>query len=138
MLPILVEIHSLLRYVVLALLLVSLVFALVQCKQSVQGKALKLYLFSMIAFHIQFLLGLVLYFLSPKVVFMAETMKSPVFRFFTAEHGVGMLIAFVLITLGYKRVKATKSNKSVLLFYGLALLVICASIPWAFRGLGVS
>ena len=48
-----------------------------------------------------------------------------------------MLIAIVLITIGYSRSKratdAVAKQRLIGIFYGLGLLLILASIPWPFR-----
>jgi hypothetical protein len=95
----------------------------------------KLYLFTLIAVHTQLLIGLVLYFISPKVDF--GLISEKLYRFYTVEHTAGMLIAIVLITIGYSRSKratdAVKKQRLVGIFYGLGLVLILASIPWPFR-----
>ena len=94
-------------------------------------------LFSMVSLHTQLLLGLVLYFISPRVSFAAGWMKDASFRFYGMEHLAGMLIAIALITVGY--VKSKKGNtpaaiyKPIKLFYIIGLILILASIPWPFR-----
>ncbi len=137
MYPALTHSHSGLRWILLILLILTIV--------SVFGKRngqtpftegdRKLSLFTLIAAHLQAVLGLGLYFMSVKVEFSSNTMSNSVFRFFTVEHTVMMLIAIILITLGYGHAK--KGNaKRVFLFYLIALLVILVAIPWPFRELG--
>ncbi|MFQ5448920.1 MAG: cytochrome B, partial [Saprospiraceae bacterium] len=92
------------------------------------------------AAHLQLLLGLALYFMSNKVVFSGESMKVAVNRFFTAEHSLIMLLAIVLITIGYtKAKKATEEAvkfKTTFRYYLAALILVLAGIPWPFRGFG--
>jgi hypothetical protein len=102
---------------------------------------MKTYLFTMTFTHVQFLLGLILLFISPKVQFSEGWIKNPVFRFFGMEHVLLMVIALFLITLGYARSKraaiVASKHKRITIFYGIALLLILAAIPWPFReGLG--
>lgn len=136
----LVHAHSGLRWLVL-LLLVAAVFVSFQKRSGLAGYSegdRKLYLFTLISVHIQFVLGLVLFFISPKVDF--GMMSDKVYRFYSAEHTVGMLIAIALITIGYSRQKraleAIAKHKTAFTFYGLGLLLILLSIPWPFRMLG--
>lgn len=89
---------------------------------------------------IQLLLGLVLYFKFSwfdKLKDMGNTMKNAYDRFFAVEHMSMMLIAWLLVHIGYSAVKRAdtdaKKHKKMLLFFGLALLLILASIPWPFR-----
>jgi hypothetical protein len=48
-----------------------------------------------------------------------------------------MLLAIIFIHLGYsygkKSVPDSQKHKRILLFFGLALLIILISIPWPFR-----
>lgn len=127
--------HSGWRWIVLILLLTAIVQAFSQ-----PGKKTKLPLFAMIATHVQLVIGIILYFISPKVLFAAETMKVALNRFYTVEHTTLMLLAVVLITLGYGKWKRAdspeKGAKKVLTFYLIGLLLILAGIPWPFRNLG--
>ena len=107
---------------------------------SFTAKDKKLGLFALIFTHIQFLMGLVLYFLSPKVVFSGEAMKDSVLRFFLVEHISLMTLAVVLITIGYSKSKSTaldaKKFKSTFWFFVIGLLLILAGIPWPFQNYG--
>lgn len=131
---ILVRAHSGLRYVVLALLLAAIYTAFTK-KSETNASYSKVYLWALIATHTQILIGLALYFMSPKVDF--SMMSDKVFRFFTAEHITGMLIAAVLITIGHRQAKNLNHAKA-LMYYGIGLIIILASIPWPFRNLGGS
>lgn len=131
----LVHAHSGLRWVLLLFIVLSIVFSLTKwiAKKPFWDDHKKLALFSFISAHTQLLLGLILYFISPKVVFGSAAMKDKIARFFVAEHSLGMIIAIVLITLGYIRAKKQgpeRSAKTIFIFFTIALLVILASIPW--------
>lgn len=134
--------HSGLRWIVLALLLAAIFTAWQnwQKKKSYEPKEQRLALFALIVSHLQLLLGLVLYFISPLVQFSSETMSNPGMRFFTVEHITGMALGLVLITMGYSRAKRqapdAKGFKTLATFYLLGLLLILISIPWPFRGFG--
>ncbi len=69
-------------------------------------------------------------------------MKDSVMRFFAVEHILMMLIALVLITMGHvKAKKSTESSakfKHIIVFFGIALILILAAIPWPFRDLGAA
>ena len=126
--------HSGLRWVLLLLLILTIITALSKSgnKTPWTAKDKKLSLFTLIATHLQALLGFGLYFLSPKVEFSSNTMSNPVFRFFTMEHTVMMLIAIILITMGNRHSKNGNARK-VFWFYLIALMIILAAIPWPFR-----
>jgi hypothetical protein len=86
----------------------------------------------------QFLLGILLYaFLSPftHLAFgdFGGAMKNPGLRFWAVEHPAGMLIGLALAHIGRVRTRKTDSlrrHKVAAIFFGLALAVILASIPW--------
>ena len=140
--------HSGLRWLVLILLIAAIVVAI----QRLRGRNTytdgnrKLYLFALIATHLQVTGGLLLYLLpttaggSPKVNF--DMAMEKFYRFYTVEHITTMLIAAVLVTIGYSRHKrltdATDKHRMVALFYGLGLLLILIAIPWPFRVAGAS
>jgi hypothetical protein len=97
-------------------------------------------LFFMICCDIQLLLGISLYFSG--VWFdkmkndMGNVMKSSYDRFFTVEHTAMMILAWILVHVGRTAVKKAapeKKHKKMLVFFGLAFLIIIASIPWPFR-----
>jgi len=128
------NLHSGFRYIVFLLLVIAIIKAISSWlgnKPFTEGDK-KLNLFTLISAHTQLLIGLVLYFISPVVQFNANTMKDPLTRYFTVEHWVMMLIAIVLITIGYSKSKRgttdTGKHKTVSIFYTTAFLVILIAI----------
>jgi hypothetical protein len=88
---------------------------------------------------LQLLVGLVLYFFLSPVTKLAlndfgAAMKNADLRFYAVEHLSMMLIAVVLVHIGRaksKKVIADVSKfKIATIFYGLALVVMLAAIPW--------
>lgn len=144
MYPILVHLHSGFRWV----LLITLVLALIQVAGKLSGnhsftdKDKKMPLFAFISCHIQLLVGIILYLISPKVVFSAEAMKNAMSRFFLVEHTTTMLLAIVIISVGYilakKAAPEKKAFKLIFWTYLIGLILILASIPWPFMGYGTS
>lgn len=129
--------HSGLRYVVLLMLIIAVVNALVNLKSSEYSKKDKLInLLTLIFVHIQILLGFIVYYFSDKVQFNGTTMKNDITRFFTMEHGLMMIIAAVLVTIGKKKAEKNpelgKGHKRILIYYGISLLIIFYAIPWPF------
>lgn len=128
--------HSGLRWIFLILLLLAVVNAFIKWKGNgkFSSQDQKLNLFTFIFSHIQLLLGLMLYFISPKVQFTADVMKNAAGRFFTVEHMMMMLIAIILITIGYGKAKRAIENrvkfKTTFMYYFIALLLILIAIPW--------
>jgi hypothetical protein len=126
--------HSGLRWIVLILILLCIfntVGALSGNKVMSAGDK-KISLFALISTHLQAVLGLALYFMSPKVQFSSNTMSNDLLRFFTMEHIVMMFIAIVLVTIGNRHAKAGNAKK-VFWFFLIALIIILAAIPWPFR-----
>ncbi len=140
----LIHAHSGLRWVVLLLLITATFKALMKWRSNApftEGDR-KLNLFTMVSAHIQLLIGLALFTMSTKVNFSGEAMKDPVQRFFLAEHSVMMILAIVLITIGYvkskKAIEEAKKFKVAFTYFLIALLVLLAGIPWPFRNLGAA
>ena len=131
--------HSGFRWLVLITLLIALINSLIKWlnRSEFKDSDRKINLFTLIFMHTQFLIGVALYFVSPKVIFGSEMMKDAELRFYGMEHGVLMLIAAILITLAY--VKSKKAEPSFLIFrktfvfYLLALIIIFMAIPWPFE-----
>lgn len=95
----------------------------------------------MISCDIQLLLGLILYFTGmwfDKVkTGMAEVMKNPGERFFAVEHALMMIIAWMLVHIGRSMIKRAdtdaQKHKRTLIYFGIALVIILAMIPWPFK-----
>lgn len=131
--------HSGLAYLLLAGLVIALGLVIVSAitKKPFSESTRKFALIGLILAHLQLVIGLVLYFLSP-VGFSAlsgDAMKDSVIRFNTIEHPLTMIIAIVLITIGYSRSKRglTDSAKyqSIIIFYLIGLFLILLRIPWS-------
>lgn len=130
--------HSLNRYVVLVLLIVLIVRSLMGWlnRSEFKGADNKVSLFTLIFTHIQFLVGLVLYFVSPFVVFGGprDRMQS----YWTFEHITIMLIAVVLITVGRNTMKKISEgplkHKRLFIFNLIAILLVVAGIAMSKRG----
>jgi len=105
-----------------------------------QPKDFRIALFTLIVTHIQLLLGLILYFISPfglKSILnsgMGAVMKDATLRLFAVEHITVMILAVVLITIGYskhkKRLTSKPKFKVLAIFYTLALIFMLSRIPW--------
>jgi NADH:ubiquinone oxidoreductase subunit 2 (subunit N) len=133
---ILTHAHSGLRWVAIILLLLAIINAFTA--KTFQKKHKMINLFTMITLHTQLIIGLVQYFItSGKVKFFDGWMKEAAFRFYGMEHLMGMLIAIVLITVGYSKSKRGTTDsekfKPIKLFYLIGFILIIASIPWPFR-----
>jgi len=135
---ILIHTHSGLRWIFLAMM----IFVLFRNNNNIHSdpkKKIDLPLYTLILFAMQIVIGLILYFISHNVSFEAGFMKNSQHRFFTMEHELGMTIAFILMLFGYIKLRKTAVfswNKILRIYYGIALFIIFASIPWPFRGFG--
>ncbi len=144
MYEILARAHSGLRWLVLLTLVIAIINSFGKTKGGITftNKDKRKALFALIFTHIQFIIGLVLYFISPKVLFSGAAMKDDVLRFFLVEHISLMLLAIALITIGYSKAKRTtmdgKKFKTIMVYYAIGLILILVSIPWPFRNLGGS
>lgn len=128
--------HSGWAYLALLLLVVAVVnsFIGMSSKKEFTAKDRKIALFGLIATHIQLLVGLILYFVSPLGSAVFGQMKDAALRLTSLEHPLTNIIAIILITIGWsKHKKATTSTgkfRSITIFYGLGLLLILSRIPW--------
>ena len=133
--------HNLLRWLVLIVAIVAVVRSFVgwfrQRNWDSMDDRIGIALTSSI--DLQFLLGLVLYFvLSPLTTSaftsFGDAMANPDIRFFLVEHFPVMLVAIILAHIGRYRSRkaatAVAKHRQAALFYGLSLLLIIVAIPW--------
>ena len=132
--------HHYLAYLVLVLL--ALVTAL-SLKGWLQGRDYRpmdkrLGLCAMLATHIQFTLGLGLYFVSPFTTTamhdFGAAMKNSELRLYAVEHPTVMLLAVVMVTIARVKTKRSDSNaahRTSFIFHAIALLLVLSRIPWA-------
>lgn len=133
----LLHLHNLLRWIILVLLLLSLVYAFTK-----NEKIRKTSLFLLISAHITLILGLFQWLngnLGLKKIQelgFGEVMKTAEYRFWAVEHLAGMLIGIILITIARGKAKVL-NYKAASWLYLIALIIILASVPWPFRaGIG--
>ena len=127
--------HSYWAYLTLLLIVLATLNAFkgMLTNSNFSAKDLKITLFALIVTHIQIVIGLFLYMFSPNAMGaiknegMGAVMKDAALRFSSVEHPLIMLIAVVLITIGFskhKKKEASKAKfKTVAIFYGIALLL---------------
>jgi len=145
MYQILLPLHSVTRWLVL----LSLLFAIYRGYRGWLGN--KPYttvdnaarLFAVNIAHIQLVIGLWLYFISPIVNYFLHNFKEAVhdrqIRFFGMEHITMMLIAIIFITIGSAKAKLKTTDKekfkTMAIWFTISLLLIFTSIPWSFSPL---
>ncbi|MEZ4797104.1 MAG: hypothetical protein R2785_08035 [Flavobacteriaceae bacterium] len=132
--------HSYWAYLVLLILFVAVINALIGLlgKKEYAAKDFRVSLFTLIVSHIQLLIGLILYFVSPMFDMWSsmgsEVMKTASVRLYLIEHPIINIIAIVLITIGYskhkKQTESTSKFKTILMFYALAFILLLSRIPW--------
>lgn len=142
MYPSLLATHSLVRWLLLAALLLSLVSAysgwfsnrkFTRFDNSVRH-------WTATIAHIQLVFGLWLYIISPFTNHFLQGFSDSIhqrdLRFFGMEHSLMMVIAIVLITIGSVKAKRKTMDiekfKTMAIWYTIGLLIILASIPWVF------
>ena len=135
-------IHSYWAYLVLLIILLATINALAGffSKREYGAKDFRISLFALIVTHIQLLIGLVLYFVSPLGLQnitssgMGVVMKDSTARLYAVEHPLIMILTVVFITIGYSKHKKKETSKSkfktIVIFYTIALVLVLAKIPW--------
>ncbi|CAN1541074.1 hypothetical protein MCEGE10_01765 [Flavobacteriaceae bacterium] len=134
--PFIQKFHSGWAYLALLLLLIAVVNSLIGhfSKKEFTDKDRKIAIFGLIGTHMQLLVGLILYFVSPLGFAVLGEMKDKAIRLTSLEHPLINLIAIALITIGWvKHKKLTTSEskfKTFSIYYTLGLLLILSRIPW--------
>jgi hypothetical protein len=128
--------HSGWAYLALLLLVVTVVNSVIGMisKKEFTAKDRKIALFGLLFTHIQLLVGLILYFVSPLGKASLGQMSDASLRLTSLEHPLTNIIAIALITIGWSKHKKAATNeakfKSIAIFYGLGLVLILAKLPW--------
>lgn len=141
MYPLMLIAHSWLRWLVIAAALVALARAVggwTGNRRWTTADDRAGLLFS-VSLDVQFLLGLLLYFLfSPLMSTIranaGAAMGNDAMRFWLVEHPVGMLVGIALVHIGRARIRkavdAPRKHRLAVIFFGLALIPIALSVPW--------
>ena len=135
------QIHSYWAYIAVLILIVAFINAVMGMakKRSFTDKDLRISLFTLIVMHIQLLIGLGWYFMSPwfkalKDVGMSAAMKDAQLRLFSIEHPTMMILAIVFITIGWSKHKKKTTDeskfKTIMIFYGIGLFFVLTRMPW--------
>jgi len=138
---ILQNVHSYWAYIVLGVLVVAILNAFVGrfSNKLFTIKDLRISLFALIVTHIQLLIGLTLYFVSPRFSAWQEgvgaVMGDSTLRLYLVERPISNILAVALITIGWSMHKRqTENGKRFLrigLFYLLGVVVWVSRIPWS-------
>ena len=134
------HLHSGLAYLALVALVIVMIYALIG---SLSGREFteKDRKFAMIGFilaHIQLLVGLILYFVSPlgfSLLTGGGAMGDKVARLTALEHPVINILAIIIISVGYIRAKKMTESRarfrSIYMMYAIGLVLILSRIPWS-------
>ena len=129
--------HSGLAYLALLVVVIALINALIGLfsKKEFTTKDRKIAVFGLAAIHTQFVIGLVLYCVSPLGFNSLGQMADKELRLTSLEHPLINIVGITLITIGWmKHKKSTTSEskfKTFSIYYGLGLVLILSRIPWS-------
>ena len=133
--------HSYWAYLLLLIVTLATLNALVKFfgKKEFHANDLRITLFALIVSHIQLLIGLVLYFVSPNGLSAIKENGmgglTSLARQLAVEHPFVGILAVILITIGFskhkKKLTATNKFKVISIFYVIALLLFLSRIPWS-------
>ncbi|SDE10904.1 hypothetical protein [Riemerella columbipharyngis] len=122
----------------IALFLIALFTVMFSYSGKITKQLRKSTLITMILFHTQFLIGLLMLFVaSPfmsivKSSGMGEIMKTGVYRFQYVEHPFSMLVAAILMTIVNKKVKSNERLTLKIVFIALlAIALVMMMMPWS-------
>jgi heme A synthase len=135
------HLHSYWAYLVLLVVVLATFNAIFKLagKKPFGPQDFRISLFALITMHLQLVIGLVLYFVSPYFSAfsdksMGEIMGDSTLRLYLIEHPLTMIVAIVFITIGYskhkKKLSSSKKFKTLTIFYSIALFLLLLKIPW--------
>lgn len=135
------QLHSYLAYVALAFLFLAVANAIMGFagnKMFTLHKDTRLSLFTLILCHLQLLIGLALFFVSPSGLNAIQELgmggMNSAARLLAVEHPFVNILALILITIGWSKHKkileGKKKFKTIAIYYGLGLVLILSRIPW--------
>jgi hypothetical protein len=132
--------HSGLAYLALLALVIVILWTLIGALtgREFQERDRKIALVGFVICHLQLLIGLVLYFVSPlgfSLLASGTAMSDPTARLTALEHPVINILAIVLISVGFIRAKklttSTAKFRSIYMLYAVGLVLILSRIPWS-------
>ena len=138
---ILKTVHSYWAFSVLTILFIAILNSLIRIisKKSFNSTDLRISLFGLIFSHIQLLIGLILYFISPWFDQWSSlgmgVMKNNESRLYLVEHPITNILAIFFITIGWslhkKQSESSKKFLRISLFYGFGYILLLSRIPWS-------
>jgi len=145
MYSVLLGLHSLIRWLVLAFLLYSIYRAFIGCTGNKQfsktDNAFRHWTATIT--HIQLMIGMLLYTQSPIVKYFWRETKTATqnleLTFYGLIHLILMLTAITVLTIGSAVTKRKETDRekfrTMLIWFSIALIILFIAIPWAFSPL---
>jgi len=132
------HLHSTLAWVFLVVMIVAIVYFTIAIltKKDFTKWSKRLALSGLILAHVQLLVGLILYLVSPMGFsnLGGDAMKDSFQRLLSVEHPFINIIAIILITVGYRISKKAPTDYGkhlkLQIFYVIGLGLILLRIPW--------
>jgi uncharacterized membrane protein YozB (DUF420 family) len=145
--PIFRILHSVLRWVVILTALFAIIRATtgLSFRRGYMQTDDRAGLWFTISMDLQLLIGLILYFfLSPTTRIAMQdfgtAMGNSAMRFFAVEHLALMVVALIVAHVGRSLIRkapaAQQKHRRALIWYGLAVVLVLAAIPWPFFSYG--
>ncbi len=136
----LLSLHSTVAYAALGVLLLAVInaFSGLTSKSLFKSKDRSISLVALMVCHTQLLIGLILYFVTPKLEAWStmgmKVMADSALRTVLVEHPFTNILALVCITIGWSKHKKEESNngkfKKIALFYAIGLGLLLVVIPY--------
>lgn len=132
----LVQFHSGWAYLVMILTIIMLLSTLYHfiTKKPLHRNIRKVFFYTVLSFHIQFLVGLIMYATSPKIQAIwtsGEAMSDKASRLLAVEHPVMMFTAVILITIANAKLKKSDTVKVSSLIFLIIAALCFYMIPWS-------
>lgn len=133
--------HSYWAYLVVLIVFLASINAIVKffAKKNFIDNDLRISLFALIVTHVQLLIGLVIYFVSPMGLSVIKENGmgglNSFARQMSVEHPFVGVLAVILITIGFskhkKKLTQEKKFKTLAIFYTIGFILILSRIPWS-------
>jgi hypothetical protein len=138
------HLHSGIRWIVLLLLVIAVINSFIKLLKNKKFLQFDKFISAITtrALHVQLTIGLLLYFISPKVIMNIQSMSDRIHRFFLVEHISLMIVSIVIVTIGYVMANKIsddhKKHLRIFLFYLAGLILILYTIPWPWEQLAAN
>lgn len=138
----LLSLHSIFRWLVVIGVLYTLyrAYSGIFSKRTFDPADAKTRKYTVIFAHIQLVLGLALYFMSPLTKYFMSNFSTAVkvrdIRFYGMEHTVVMVVAIALLTIGSaiskKKTDDRAKFKALAIWFTIAVILVLLMTPWPF------